>query len=96
MATIINTNPPERTVYADDSGAGVILGIILAIIILILFFLFGLPYLRSVQNSNSGTPSSETQPGINVQVNPGNPLVVPGNNGGDYTPGNGNSPRTSP
>jgi hypothetical protein len=50
MATIIN-NPPENT---DSGGAGLIIGIVMAIIIVFLFVAYALPALRK-NNNNSGT-----------------------------------------
>ena len=69
MSTIINTPP----VNSEDSGAGLVLGVILGIIIfggLALFFIYGLPM---IQNSQNQTPS-ETN--INVTV-PANTDTVP-------------------
>jgi len=58
MATIINT--PGRS--GEDSGAGVIIGVVLAILVIaFLFFAYALPAMR-----NQG--QSTTQPGANVNV----------------------------
>ena len=57
MATIINTPGTQ----ADNSGVGVVVGIILAIVVIALFAFYAVPALRRpVANPNSGT--------INVQL----------------------------
>lgn len=50
MTTIINT--PGNT---EDSGIAIIIGVLVAIIVITLFFLYGLPAIRgtSPQSSNS-------------------------------------------
>lgn len=57
MTTIINTPP---SVDSADSGLGLVLGIIVAIMILVLFFIYGLPYIR-----DNSTPKNDS---INVNV----------------------------
>ncbi len=65
MATIIN-NPPqyrradtvdrtvvERDVDRERSGVGFLFGLILAILLAVLLFAYGLPYLRSVTNGGT-------------------------------------------
>lgn len=59
MTTIINTPP---SVDSADSGLGLILGIIVAIMLFALFFIYGLPYIR-----NNSTPKAESV-NINVQL----------------------------
>jgi hypothetical protein len=54
MATVIN-NPSE------GSGAGAIIGIVIAIILIALLFIYGLPALRG---GNAGTPG----PSANINV----------------------------
>jgi hypothetical protein len=55
MPTIIN-NPS-----GEGSGAGMVVGILVAIIALVLFFVYGLPALRGSDNSGGGA-------NINVQL----------------------------
>lgn len=62
MATIINT-PGQTT--ESDSGVGVIVGVILAIIIIALLAIYGIPALRGTRTTNvnlsvptSGTPAA--------------------------------------
>ncbi|OHA58097.1 MAG: hypothetical protein A2571_03595 [Candidatus Vogelbacteria bacterium RIFOXYD1_FULL_44_32] len=59
MTTIINTPP---TGESADSGAGLVLGILLALILVILFFVYALPALRD------NTPPKADNIDINVQV----------------------------
>ena len=70
MSTVIN-NPSN----SESSDLGVIFGIILALLIIGLFFVYGIPVLRGNQ-----TPSNE---GINLQVE-----LPSGNGGGAKTPTN--------
>lgn len=65
MATVIN-NPGE------GSGAGTIIGIVVAIILLALLFIYGLPALR-------GTGGGTDAPSANVDINL--PNGVNGNGG---------------
>lgn len=67
MVTVIN-NPGENS----STGAGVIIGIVVAIILVGVIFIYGLPALRGSAN-NSGTPSTN----VNVTLPTGN-----GGNGG--------------
>ncbi len=66
MATVIN-NPGDN----GSTGAGVIIGVVVAIILVAVIFIYGLPALR--ESNNSGTPSAN----INVTLPSGN-----GGNGG--------------
>ena len=71
MATVIN-NPSSRVVRSDQAaegpGTGFVVGLILLILLAILFFVYGLPALRS---SRSLAPSSGTSINGTVNVNPG-------------------------
>ena len=63
MATIIN-NPGENS----SSGAGVIVGLVVAVILVAVIFIYGIPYLRSNNTGASNTPSANinvTLPGAN-------------------------------
>lgn len=52
MATIVNNPTPDRVVETSgSSGVGAVVGVIALILVLILFFVYGLPALR---HSNSG------------------------------------------
>lgn len=64
MATVIN-NPSE------GSGAGTILGIVVAVILLALLFIYGLPALR-------GSGNNKAAPSASIDVN----LPSGGNNNG--------------
>jgi hypothetical protein len=64
MATVIN-NPGGSN---QDSGAGVIIGVIVAIILIILFFVYGLPALRG------GTAPSNTLD-VNVDLPEGGDFI---------------------
>ncbi|MDQ5957975.1 MAG: hypothetical protein QG665_316 [Patescibacteria group bacterium] len=59
MTTIINTPP---TGDSADSGMGLVLGIVLALILVVLFFVHALPALRD------NTPPKTDNIDINVQV----------------------------
>lgn len=51
MTTIINNpNGGER---GDSSGVGIILGVILAVVLIALFFVYGLPAMRGATPSGS-------------------------------------------
>jgi hypothetical protein len=60
MATVIN-NPGQTS---DNSGTGVVIGILLVVFLAILFLMFGLPYLR---NRGTAEPSG-TSASINVDL----------------------------
>ena len=57
MTTIINTPP---TVENSDSGAGIVIGVVVALIVVVLFFVYALPAIRG-----SATPTSAN---LNVSV----------------------------
>ncbi len=61
MATIINT--PGSS--SDESGVGMLLGIVLVVIVAILFIVFALPALRNNQTK------SDTSPSIDVHLDGG-------------------------
>jgi hypothetical protein len=66
MADIINNAPataPER-----DGGIGVAVAIVVILILAILFFMFGLPALRS---GNAGTAGDTTNVHVNLPVQGG-------------------------
>lgn len=62
MTTIIN-NPNGET--ASDSAAGIIIGVIFALILVALFIVYGLPALRNNQSTTTENPSTTN---INVTV----------------------------
>jgi hypothetical protein len=70
MATIIN-NPGEGN--SDNSVIGIVIGVLLAILIVFLFFRYALPAMRG-----NGAPQNG---GLNVNVQ-----LPPGNNSGSGTP----------
>lgn len=75
MATVIN-NPNSE----DSSGIGMLVGIVLAVLVIILFFVYGLPAIR---NSNTENPPND----INVNVD----LPDGGTGGGNGTDTGGGS-----
>ncbi len=60
MTTVINTPPP---VESSDSGLGLVLGVLLSVIIIALFFVYGLPAIQN--NMNPQNPQTDN---INVNV----------------------------
>lgn len=68
MATIIN-NPGESS-GGTDSAAGMIIGIVIAIILIALFVIYGLPALRQ----NSTDPNANQPDTTNVNVSIPNPV----------------------
>ncbi len=81
MVTIVN-NPDT----AEDGAAGVVIGVVIALLIIVLFFAFALPYIRN----NSGTPgvpntgSSDSDTEVNISLpdmttapSPSNTMLVP-------------------
>jgi len=58
MTTIVNTPRGE----SSDSGLGLILGVIIAIALVVLFFVYGLPALRQGGNNGGGTNINVTLP----------------------------------
>lgn len=73
MATIIN-NPSGTT--AEDSSVGVVVGLIVAVILVVLFFMFAWPAIR---NNGAYTPAgSEAPAGASANIN----LTVPGTDSG--------------
>lgn len=62
MTTIINTPP---TGESADSGLGLILGIIIALILVALFFVYGLPAIRATSVAPKANDVN-----VNVQLPP--------------------------
>lgn len=66
MATIVNTPAAEHS----DSGSGFMIGVILLIAFLALFFFYGLPYIGNSMRSSSGGGYDFNVPSkIDVNVN---------------------------
>ncbi len=65
MATIIN-NPGEHT--TEDSGLGLMIGVLLAIVLLAVFFVYILPAIRNSK------PQSDQGGNINLNVTTPNPI----------------------
>jgi flagellar biogenesis protein FliO len=63
MTTVINNPSSQGEVVTTDSGAGVVLGVLLAIVLIILFVVYGLPALR---NSSVDTTKQPNNTYINV------------------------------
>lgn len=61
MATIVNNPPPNNS----DSGMGFLIGIIVLVVIGVLFFFYGLPY---IQQGMSGGVQVNVPKDINVNV----------------------------
>ncbi len=74
MATVIN-NPSN-----ESSGAGTILGIIVAIILIALLFIYGLPALRGSGTAN--TAGNSNTPGASASVDVNLPGATSGNASG--------------
>ncbi len=70
MATVIN-NPADGTA-TTDSGMGVIVGVIVALVLLALFFVYALPALRG-----SGAAPQNGGASINVDLPNPNPAPSP-------------------
>lgn len=59
MATYINNNPERDPDIREGSGTGVIAGILVTALVIILFFVFGLPYIRGTGGLNTpGVPAT--------------------------------------
>jgi hypothetical protein len=80
MATIVNN--PGTT---EDSSAGVVIGVVIALLIIVLFFAFALPYMRS-NSGTPGVPNTGSDTGASASVNvdlpdlnpsPTNTMLVP-------------------
>jgi Na+-driven multidrug efflux pump len=69
MTTIINT-PPGTT---EDSSTGLIIGIIFGVLIVVLFLVFGVPYLRN----RTAPPQTQTVPNGDTTINVTVPSVAP-------------------
>lgn len=74
MATIIR----NEGVDSESSSMGLILGVLLAIVLIVLFFVYALPALRA--------PQGNANPGINVDVD------LPGDGGNTGVPGGATAP----
>lgn len=66
MATIIN-NPGQGDSDNSGGGAGIIVGVIIAIVLIALFVVYGLPALRNT-NSETGTEVNLPE-NIDVNIN---------------------------
>jgi hypothetical protein len=80
MATIVNN--PGTT---EDSSAGVVIGVVIALLIIVLFFAFALPYIRN-NGVTPGVPNTGSDSTVNVEL----PDI---NTGGSGT-GSGNGTNT--
>jgi hypothetical protein len=63
MATIVNN--PGTT---EDSSAGVVIGVVIALLIIVLFFAFALPYIRN-NGVTPGVPNTGSNDStVNVEL----------------------------
>ncbi|TAK57759.1 hypothetical protein EPO17_01170 [Patescibacteria group bacterium] len=62
MTTIINTPPPREDM---DSGVGIIIGVLVAIVLIVLFFVYALP---AIQNNQAQKPDNTID--VNIKVPP--------------------------
>ncbi len=85
MSTVIN-NPGERSAGTDDSGATLMVVVVLLLVAGVLFFLFGVPALRTTNTAptndgagmqipnkidvNVTTPKADTQPAAQPATQP--------------------------
>lgn len=78
MATIINNPSDTRPVVtSDDSGVGMIVGLVVALVLIVLFVMYVLP---GFQGASTSAPV-DTAPATNIN------LTVPnGTTGGTVTP----------
>lgn len=74
MATIIN-NPPGAT--GEDSGVGIVVGLMVAVILVVLFLLFILPGIRG---TTPAVPDTGSEPGSSATVNVTLPAASPSSN----------------
>jgi hypothetical protein len=80
MATIINNpnNPGPDRVIQEDSSAGIIAGLIVAVLLIVLVLIFAAPYINNSSTptapNTGGNPTITPKPGtsgsVNVQINP--------------------------
>jgi hypothetical protein len=69
MATIVNTPGTTR----EGSGTGLIVGVLLAIVLIALFFIYGLPAIRGTGSDAGTTVNIPENVDVNVQgLNPAN------------------------
>ncbi len=64
MATIVNN--PSGT--SEDSSAGVVIGIVIALLIIVLFFAFALPYIRNTTPGVPNTGSTDGGASANIDI----------------------------
>lgn len=67
MTTVIN-NPGEGS-NNNGPGMGIILGVIIAIIFIALFFVYGLPALRGTNQAQPSKPTINVPDTIDINVN---------------------------
>jgi len=67
MATIVNT--PAQGNTDSGSGMGMVVGAILLIVFLFVFFVYGLPVIRSSMGRGTTTPQVNVPEKIDVNVN---------------------------
>ncbi len=85
MATIINNPSDTRPVVtSEDSGVGIVVGLLVALVLIVLFVMYVLPSMRGA----AVTPATETPAGASANIN----LTVPstgdsgtGGTGGTHT-----------
>lgn len=66
MATIVNTPPAAES---NSSGVGFVIGTLILLFAVFIFFYYGLPAMRNAASDN--TPSVSVPDQIDVNVNPG-------------------------
>ena len=78
MATIVNN--PGTT---EDSGAGVVIGVVIALLVIVLFFAFALPYIRN--GATPGVPNTGSTPGASANIDVNFPTTNQSENPGSNT-----------
>lgn len=67
MTTVINTPQGSND---GSNGMGMIIGVIALVVVLFLFFVYGMPYFRgNTQQNNASVPAIQVPDKIDVNIN---------------------------
>ncbi len=68
MATIINNPPDTRPIVTDDSGLGIIVGLVVALVLIVLFVMYVLPGFQGTTSTTTETTPAGASTNINVTL----------------------------
>lgn len=65
MTTVVNTPAPASN---DNSGMGMIIGVIVLLAVVFLIFFYGMPYMRGTQQQEQSAPTIQVPDKVDINI----------------------------